>query len=88
MSSATMPSSSSLASGDSCASAFWMVCASPEHHQPRAHSHGAKPPQPHPVGALPVSAQTCIHDASIEELDRIGERLLTAATLADALETP
>lgn len=39
-------------------------------------------------GALPTSAQARIHDASIEELDRIGERLLTATTLADALETP
>ena len=39
-------------------------------------------------GALPTTAQARIHDASIEELDRIGERLLTAATLADALETP
>ncbi len=39
-------------------------------------------------GALPVSAQARIHEASIEELDRIGDRLLTAATLADALETP
>lgn len=39
-------------------------------------------------GALPTSAQSRIHEASIEELDRIAERLLTAATLADVIETP
>lgn len=38
-------------------------------------------------GDLPESTRTVIQTASIEELDRIGERLLTAASLEDLLPT-
>ena len=36
-------------------------------------------------GSLPEEAQTRISAASIEELNAIGERLLTAQTLGEAL---
>jgi len=36
-------------------------------------------------GDLPESARTAVRAASLEELDRIGERLLTAGSLAEAL---
>ena len=38
-------------------------------------------------GAVSESIQTAIREAGMEELDRIGERLLTAQTLAEALES-
>lgn len=37
-------------------------------------------------GALPEDAQARIRSAALEELDRIGERLLTAGSLEGALE--
>jgi hypothetical protein len=37
-------------------------------------------------GALPAEAHTRISAASIAELDAIGERLLTASTLDEALQ--
>ena len=37
-------------------------------------------------GELPEALQTSLRHASIEELDRIGERLLTARSLEEALD--
>ena len=37
-------------------------------------------------GELPETLQTSLRHASIEELDRIGERLLTARSLEEALD--
>lgn len=39
-------------------------------------------------GELPESARSAIHGAQIEDLDRIGERLLTAASLEEVLGKP
>ncbi len=39
-------------------------------------------------GTISETDQSRVHAAGIEELDRIGERLLTARTLSDALDMP
>lgn len=39
-------------------------------------------------GTLPTAAQAQLETAPLDELDAIGERLLTSATLEDALAAP
>jgi hypothetical protein len=39
-------------------------------------------------GDLPASIHDRIHGATIDELDRIGDRLLTADSLSEALDLP